>query len=161
MTEKLAINEPFNIRQSDIQDADRIRILSEQLGYSSTLKQIEQRLKKIQSNATHILYVATIINDYVVAWGHASVTDLLMLPNQVILWGLVVDENYQNQGIGQALIQSIEQWANQIGCAGIMLYSNIKRQETHLFYEKNGYSNIKQSLVFAKSLDHDSFYQSS
>ena len=155
MNEKFPINEPFDIRQSHIQDADRIRILSEQLGYSSTLKQIEQRLKKIQSNAAHILYVATVINDYVVAWGHASVTDLLMLPNQVILWGLVVDENYRNQGIGQALIQSIEQWANQLGCAGIMLYSNIKRQETHLFYEKNGYTNIKQSLVFVKNLDHD------
>ena len=155
MNEKSAINEPFDIRQSRIQDADRIRILSEQLGYNSTQEQIEQRLKKIQSNAAHILYVATVINDYVVAWGHASVTDLLMLPNQVILWGLVVDENYRNQGIGKALIQSIERWANQLGCAGIMLYSNMKRQETHLFYEKNGYTNIKQSLVFVKNLDHD------
>ena len=155
MNEKSAINEPFDIRQSRIQDADTIRILSEQLGYNSTQEQIEQRLKKIQSNAAHILYVATVINDYVVAWGHASVTDLLMLSNQVILWGLVVDENYRNQGIGQALIQSIERWANQLGCAGIMLYSNIKRQETHLFYEKNGYTNIKQSLVFVKNLDHD------
>lgn len=157
MNEKFAINQSFSIRQSRIQDADRIRILSEQLGYNSTLKQIEQRLKKIQSNAAHILYVTTVINDYVVAWGHASVTDLLMLPNQVILWGLVVDEHYRNQGIGQALIQSIEQWANQLDCAGIMLYSNIKRQETHLFYKKNGYTNIKQSLVFAKNLDHDRF----
>ena len=150
MNEKFAVNQPFSIRQSHLQDADRIRILSEQLGYNSTLKQIEQRLKKIQTNAAHILYVATVINDYVVAWGHASVTDLLMLPNQVILWGLVVDENHRNQGIGKALIQSIEQWANQLGCAGIMLYSNIKRLETHLFYEKNGYTNIKQSLVFTK-----------
>jgi hypothetical protein len=48
MNEKFPINEPFDIRQSHIQDADRTRMLSEQLGYSSTLKQIEQRLKKFK-----------------------------------------------------------------------------------------------------------------
>ncbi|WP_225895947.1 hypothetical protein [Dendronalium phyllosphericum] len=38
------------IKQAEIQDAERIASLCEQLGYSVTKQQIEQRLGKIKSN---------------------------------------------------------------------------------------------------------------
>lgn len=49
-------------------------------------------------------------------------------------------------------MQQIEQWASLAGCDSVLLRSNIKRQEAHLFYEKIGYTNIKQSLTFHKKL---------
>jgi len=49
-------------------------------------------------------------------------------------------------------MQYIEEWATLVGCEGVILRSNIKRQEAHLFYEKIGYTNIKQSITFYKKL---------
>lgn len=49
-------------------------------------------------------------------------------------------------------MQQVEQWANMLGSEGVILRSNIKRKEAHLFYEKIGYTNIKQSVTFYKKL---------
>ncbi|ELS33472.1 GCN5-related N-acetyltransferase [Pseudanabaena biceps PCC 7429] len=49
-------------------------------------------------------------------------------------------------------MKKIENWATKSGAEGVLLRSNIKRKEAHLFYEKIGYANIKQSLTFYKSL---------
>ncbi|WP_413172421.1 GNAT family N-acetyltransferase [Anabaena azotica] len=142
----------MTIRQAKIKDSERIAILCEQLGYSATKEQIEQRLEKIQNNNSHIIYVATLENEYVIGWAHAHISDLIIIPNQALLFGLVVDKNYRNNGIGRLLMQHIEEWADILGCEGVILRSNIKRQEAHLFYEKIGYTNIKQSVTFYKKL---------
>ncbi|QSV61870.1 MAG: GNAT family N-acetyltransferase [Dolichospermum sp. DL01] len=142
----------MTIRKAEIKDAARIAILCEQLGYSATKEQIEERLSKIQNNNSHIIYVATVENEYVIGWAHAHISDLIIIPNQAILFGLVVDKNYRNNGIGRLLMQHIEEWATLAGCEGVIFRSNIKRQEAHLFYEKIGYTNIKQSVTFYKKL---------
>ncbi|MBD2567932.1 GNAT family N-acetyltransferase [Anabaena lutea] len=142
----------MTIRQAKIKDAEQIAILCEQLGYSATKEQIEQRLNKIQNNSSHVIYVATVENEYVIGWAHAHISDLIIIPNQALLFGLVVDKNYRNNGIGKLLMQHIEEWATLVGCEGVILRSNIKRQEAHLFYEKIGYTNTKQSLTFYKKL---------
>jgi hypothetical protein len=49
-------------------------------------------------------------------------------------------------------MQYIEQWALLNNCQGVLIHSNIKRQEAHSFYERIGYTNIKQSLTFQKVL---------
>jgi GNAT superfamily N-acetyltransferase len=144
--------ENLQITQAKIKDSERIAILCEQLGYSSTKEQIEERLSKIQNNNSHIIYVATVENEYVIGWAHAHISDLIIIPNQALLFGLVVDKNYRNSGIGRLLMQYIEEWATLVGCEGVILRSNIKRQEAHLFYEKIGYTNIKQSVTFYKKL---------
>ena len=103
--------ENLQITQAKIKDSERIAILCEQLGYSATKEQIEERLSKIQNNNSHIIYVATVENDYVIGWAHAHISDLIIIPNQALLFGLVVDENYRNNGIGRLLMEHIEKWA--------------------------------------------------
>jgi len=141
----------LQITQAKIKDSERIAILCEQLRYSATKEQIEERLNKIQNNNSHIIYVA-VENDYIIGWAHAHISDLIIIPNQALLFGLVVDKIYRNSGIGRLLMQHIEEWATLVGCEGVILRSNIKRQEAHLFYEKIGYKNIKQSVTFYKKL---------
>ncbi|ABA23675.1 GCN5-related N-acetyltransferase [Trichormus variabilis ATCC 29413] len=152
MVNKVALVEEVTIKQANIKDAERITTLGEQLGYSLTIQQVEQRLNKIQNDAEHIVYVATLANEYVIGWAHAHICDLLIMPKQAILLGLVVDKDYHHHGIGRYLMQYIEQWAVLKECDGVMLRSNIKRKEAYLFYEKIGYINIKQSLAFYKQL---------
>ncbi|MFN6499642.1 MAG: GNAT family N-acetyltransferase [Nostoc sp. DedQUE01] len=152
MTNQLTIDRQFKIRESQIQDAEQIAILCDQLNYSATKTQIEQRLVQIQNNNSHIVYVATVANDYVIGWVHAQIYDLLVMPKQAMILGLVVEKDYRNHGIGRFLMQQIEQWASLLGCDGVRLNSNINRKEAHLFYEKIGYTNLKQSVTFTKKL---------
>ncbi|WP_375476064.1 GNAT family N-acetyltransferase [uncultured Nostoc sp.] len=152
MTNKVIVNEKIEIRQAEIKDVERIAVLCKQLEYSVTNQQIEQRLTKIKNNDAHIVYVATLEDEYVIGWTHTHICDSIVIPTPAILLGLVVDKDYRHNGIGRILMQQIEQWASLAGCEGVLLRSNIKRQEAHLFYEKIGYTNIKQSLTFYKKL---------
>ncbi|MDZ8053802.1 MAG: GNAT family N-acetyltransferase [Aulosira sp. ZfuVER01] len=144
----------IQIRLAEAKDAERIAILCEQLGYFATPQQIEQRLVQIQNNKSHVIYVATLANDYVIGWAHAHTCDLIMIPTQALLLGLVVDEDYRHAGIGRKLMQDIEDWAALVGCEEIILRSNIKRTEAHIFYEKIGYTNTKQSITFYKKIGY-------
>jgi GNAT superfamily N-acetyltransferase len=152
MTHQLIINGQVKIRKSQIQDAEQIAILSGQLNYPATKTQIEQRLTEIENNNSHIVYVATLANDDVIGWVHGHLCDLIVMPKQVMIFGLVVDKDYGNQGIARFLMQQIEEWASLLGCDGVRLNSNIKRKEAHSFYEKIGYTNIKQSMTFTKKI---------
>ncbi|WP_138500493.1 GNAT family N-acetyltransferase [Nostoc sp. PA-18-2419] len=152
MINKVTESEHIKIRQANIKDAERIANLCEQIEYYVTNQQIEQRLAKIEDNNAHIVYAATLANQYVIGWAHAYISDLLIIPTQAILLGLVVDKNYRRIGIGRILMQQIEQWAYLTGCEGVILRSSLRRKEAHLFYEKVGYTNIKQSLAFQKQL---------
>lgn len=152
MTNQLTVDQTIKIRQAEIKDVERIASLCEQIEYYVTTQQIEQRLTKIKNSDAHIVYVATLEDEYVIGWAHAHIFDSIVIPTPAILLGLVVDKDYRHRGIGRFLMQQIEQWAFIVGCEGVLLRSNIKRKEAHLFYEKIGYTNIKQSLTFHKKL---------
>ena len=152
MTNQLTVDQTIKIRQAEIKDVERIASLCEQIEYYVTTQQIEQRLTKIKNSDAHIVYVATLEDKYVIGWAHAHICDSIVIPTPAILLGLVVDKDYRYSGIGRFLMQQIEQWAFLVGCEGVLLRSNIKRKEAHLFYEKIGYTNIKQSLTFHKKL---------
>ncbi|MEH2176974.1 GNAT family N-acetyltransferase [Nostoc sp.] len=150
MKNKVTVGEKIKIRQAEIKDVERIASLCGQLEYSVTNQQIEQRLTKIKNNDAHIVYVATVEDEYVIGWAHAHICESIVIPTPAIILGLVVDKDYRHSGIGRFLMQQIEQWASLAGCDSVLLRSNLKRKEAHLFYEKIDYSNIKQSLTFQK-----------
>lgn len=60
MVIQMTIGQTIKIRQAEIKDVERIASLCEQLEYSVTNQQIEQRLTKIKNNDAHIVYVATL-----------------------------------------------------------------------------------------------------
>lgn len=140
------------IRPACPQDAESIAMLCTQLGYRATRSQIEQRLNTLDSNEHHVIYVAALPTDKAIGWIHAHRCDLIIMPPQTLVLGLVVEENYRNCGIGQRLMKSIENWAIDKDCDAVLVRSNLIRKEAHIFYQKIGYTITKQSLVFSKSL---------
>jgi GNAT superfamily N-acetyltransferase len=152
MTSNVSISNQVIIRTAEIKDAERIAILADQLGYSVTNQQAKERIDKIQNNGNHVLYVASLDNGDVIGWVHAYICDSIVIQTPALLLGLVVDQDHRHQGVGRLLMEKIENWAAKSGAEGVLLRSNIKRKEAHLFYEKIGYTNIKQSLTFCKSL---------
>ena len=152
MANNAAINNQVTIRKAEIKDAERIAILADQLGYVVTNQQAQERIYKIQNNDNHVLYVATLDNEDVIGWVHVYICDSIVIQTPALLLGLVVEQDHRHQGIGCLLMKQIENWAAKSGAEGVLLRSNIKRKEAHLFYKKIGYNNIKQSLTFYKSL---------
>ena len=69
------------------------------------------------------------------------------------IMALAVSNNYRRSGVGTMLIRSAEEWSTSNEITSIGVNCNLKRIESHAFYEKNGY--IKRSYSFYKNLqDH-------
>ncbi len=145
------MSDRIDIRPATLADAKAITKLCYQLGYTSFEAAVEQRLKHIQQDKNHAIFVAESLNG-IVAWIHIYICPHIQVDLPAEIGGLIVDENERGCGIGQRLMQHAQQWANEQGCKNILVRSNIARQQAHDFYQKIGYSKIKTSLVFHKVL---------
>lgn len=141
----------ITVRIAQPEDAGSIATLCGQLGYPTSPEAVAQRCQRMQANNQHIVYVA-LANANVVGWVHGHLCDLVITAPQILILGLVVDKHHRGYGIGRLLMQYIEQWAEERGCDTILVRSNVIRTDAHLFYQRVGYENIKQSKVFAKRL---------
>lgn len=63
---------------------------------------------------------------------------------------LIVQENFQNQGIGSQLVAACLDLAKKENCFRIRLESGNERKESHKFYKKLGFKQT--SLSFTKDL---------
>jgi GNAT superfamily N-acetyltransferase len=139
-------------RVAELEDAEPIAVLCEQLGYPTSTEEVRDRLLVIKNDEEHVVYVAQLASGAVVGWIHAHICNLVITPPQALLLGIVVERSQRYGGIGRLLMQKIEQWAEEKSCQAVLVRSNIIRQEAHVFYEKIGYQKTKQSLVFTKIL---------
>ena len=53
-----------------------------------------------------------------------------------VIVALAVSERTRRGGVGTALVKKAEEWALDNGFHEVGLYSNMKRLDAHLFYEK-------------------------
>jgi predicted N-acetyltransferase YhbS len=151
-TETMDSKRSITVRLAQRNDAERIALLCHELGYPTSHEEVEQRIQKVQTNNQHIVYVAILESGDVIGWIHGHICELVITSPQVMILGLIVDQNYRGQGIGRRLVQQIEQWSLEQDCRHILVRSNVIRKEAHRFYENIGFTNIKQSQVFSKVL---------
>jgi GNAT superfamily N-acetyltransferase len=148
---------PITIRPAAADDSPRLTALSAQLGYPVPEEELRARLvDHILPDPDCVLYVAQTAAGEVIGWAHGFVRPLLTDPIHVELGGLVVDEYYRNQRIGERLMEHIEAWARERGCRAVYVRSNVKREQAHRFYLRIGYQVIKTSLTLVKSLANPS-----
>lgn len=145
-------NDAFTIRKACAADAERIAVLSGQLGYPATAGEVRARLQRIEGNGEHAALVGVEPGGEVVAWLHIHLVHLLELDTQAEVSGLVVDDAWRGHGIGALLMRHAEQWAREKGCAAIRLRSRITREAAHRFYETLGYEFWKTQKAFRKTL---------
>lgn len=145
------VDDRVTVRLAHTKDAERIAELATQLGYPTTLEQMQRRLSQVEQTEERAVYVA-VRDGRVVGWIHVCVRPLVQVDRAAEIEGLVVDEACRGQGIGRLLIRQIEQWVGEKGCDTIYVRSNIIRERAHGFYQELGYENIKTSLTFRKVL---------
>lgn len=140
------------IRRARQSDAARIAVLSGQLGYPATARQMAARLKRTLRERSGACFVAEANEGGVIGWVHASVTPLLEVERRAEVNGLVVDEGVRSRGVGKSLLRAAEKWARKMGCKGMSVRSNVIRDRAHDFYLREGYEHYKTQKAFRKAL---------
>lgn len=141
------------IRKARYADATVIAELSGQLGYPSTVAEMQGRLTSLLHRPRHsVVFVAEVSERQVIGWLHVSVTPLLEVPLRAEVNGLVVAEGQRSAGAGAKLLQAAERWAKGKGCQSMSVRSNVIRDRAHAFYLRNGYEHFKTQKAFRKGL---------
>ena len=138
------------IRNVDINDSFAISSLSGQLGYESEVMSIEKRISGILKNPDHCIFVAE-QNGIIIGWIHGLYSIRVESDAFIEIGGLIVDENKRRRGVGKQLVETVSLWAKSFNCSNIRVRCNIKRVESHKFYESIGFSLNKEQKVFDKN----------
>jgi GNAT superfamily N-acetyltransferase len=141
----------LTIRAAQVKDCHAIAVLCGQLGYPAAPGDISLRLEQIVALQHHAVFLAE-LDQQVIGWIHVYLCPLLISPMQAQLGGLIVHAENRGKGVGVALLQAAETWARRQDCEYMVVYTNITRTDTHLFYDELGYENIKSEHVLRKHL---------
>ena len=140
-----------NIRKALISDSVALTELSEQLGYPTTVKEVENRVKYLLNKKDHQIFVAE-YNDKIIGFISFERYDILYYPSGLNITGLVVEKNYRNKGIGKLLLKIAEKYAIENSLIFLRANSGSQRLDAHQFYRKNGFSNEKDQKRFIKNI---------
>jgi len=142
----------LTIRGVAKEDAERVAELSTQLGYPNTHAEVAERLRAmLPLGADHVVLVA-VLGGEVVGWGESEICRHVQSPPYALLTGLVVKDGVRSAGVGRSLCGAIEEWAKSRGVATLRVTSRSTRERAHNFYLRGGYTEVKMSKVFEKSL---------
>ena len=142
----------FHLRKATMKDAEAICRLSGELGYKTTIEKTQTRLEEVSRNDDHLVVVVCDENE-VVGWIHAFYSISIESDSFVEIGGLVIDNLFRRKGLGKMLIENIVDWSRQRNTNKVRVRTNIKRKETHQFYESIGFSLIKEQKIFDLNVD--------
>jgi GNAT superfamily N-acetyltransferase len=140
------------IRPAQESDYARIAELAGQLSYPSTADEIARRLTEMKGDADHAVFIAELAIGEIAGWIAVFVYRTVEADARAEVSGLVVDERFRSQRIGERLLARSEEWARERGCNVIGLRSNVIRERAHAFYQRRGYTHIKTQKSFRKTL---------
>ncbi len=143
----------MKVRRMQGGDATVVAALSAQLGYSVTPERIEERWSHMEGDKNNGLFVAEAAESHVVGWVHIYGVQLLESEPYAEIGGLVVDEGTRRCGVGRALMEAAEQWAQEQAFPAVRLRSGLPREEAHRFYKSIGYEHVKTSLLFCRHMN--------
>src|SRR5271168_1234718 len=140
------------IRAAQASDHAQIAELAGQLSYPSTPEEIARRLQGLQRSAEAAVFVVELETGEIAGWIAVFVYRTVEADARAEVSGLVVDERFRSQRVGEHLLARAEQWAREHGCHAIGLRSNIIRDRAHAFYQRQGYAHVKTQKAFRKQL---------
>lgn len=145
----------MHIRSMIPEDSAAVASLYGQLGYSSSLDAIHRRFAAIRSNPDHAVFVAAGADDAAVGVIHIQMLRLMESDAMAMIESLVVDERQRGQGIGSALVQEVERWAQERRAVTVWVRSPVRRSDAHRFYERRGYERRGTSFALRKRLSDE------
>jgi len=141
------LKEAIIVRNATPRDAISLAGLAAQLGYPTSDQKIEKRMTKYSDNPDERVIVAELAGE-VVGWTSVAVVDHFYTDIYVEISGLVIDEKHRSKGIGSLLLGEVRRWAGEKGVATVRLRANILRKDAHRFYEREGFTRVKEQIMF-------------
>jgi GNAT superfamily N-acetyltransferase len=140
------------IRRVTREDAAAVAALSGQLGYPVAAEAIAARLERLLGRDDQLVLAAVAADGELAGWIHAAEQDLVEAERRCEILGLVVDGRRRRGGIGRGLVAEAERWAASRGLRQMSVRSNVAREESHPFYEAQGYGRVKTQQVYRKPI---------
>ena len=137
----------MTIREITSTDVHDIVSLSDELGYQINSVEVDFLIKSILDDKKQWAFVA-LKNEVIVGFVHAFYALRLTTPAFIEIAGLVVSEKERSQGIGQQLVEYVEQ--NLAKDLKVRVRCNSERKDAHRFYTNLGYTKQKEQFVFKK-----------
>jgi ribosomal protein S18 acetylase RimI-like enzyme len=141
----------MNIRDAIETDLPVLCELCAQLGYRGDPADIAKWFADLQGRPGHALLVAE-VGGAVLGLADISERRHLLGPPMAELESLIVLEAARGKGVGAALLAATESWAGARGLAGVNLGSRVTRKDAHRFYEREGYTRVKEHAIYRKML---------
>ena len=140
-----------SIRRLTVDDAEAAAELSSQLGYPSSPGDLRERIDELSRTTDRVAFAA-VVDGEMVGWIDAAMERHLQYAASAVIGGIVVREEMRGQGVGRRLCVEVEEWARSQSVPLVRVRSQIKREDAHRFYLRDGYRQVKTSLVFEKPL---------
>jgi GNAT superfamily N-acetyltransferase len=141
----------LSIRGLTPDDAEAAAELSGQLGYSCAVEDLRERIEELSRAADRVAFAA-VVDGQIVGWIDAAMERHLQSPASAVIGGLVVREDTRGLGVGKRLCLEVEEWARNKSVPLVRVRSQIKREDAHRFYLRDGYRKVKTSFVFEKTV---------
>lgn len=135
-------------------DAPAISSLTEELGYAGTPAEMEERLAVLTRKDDQAVLVME-ASARVVGWIHVGIQASVEAGIRAEIFGLIVSRDFRRTGVGRKLVQAAETWSKARGVPTLVVRSNVKRMESHDFYDSMGFSSTKTQAVYRKPLLKD------
>ena len=135
------------VREAKIDDARAINELSRHLGYKPlTDNVLTDNLEAILTSKSDKLWIFEKENQ-ILGWIHAFSANRVASAAFIEIGGMVVSPDARREGIGRRLVEQAKQWACERK-QNLRVRCNIKREETHKFYESVGFVLSKSQNIF-------------
>lgn len=142
----------MNIRKMVFSDLPQVLPLAEQLGYSCSLPELNERFINLSNDLKTGLYVGE-TQDQIIAFMQIQETSTLMTGRRAELNAIVVDKGFRGKGAGREMMVFAEKWVKAKGLPKLRLGSKTSRTDTHEFYKRIGFTIEKSWYVFGKSVN--------
>jgi hypothetical protein len=90
------------IRSATTEDIAPIALLCQELGYSTSEQDVQERLRRFEQDAERVVYVAYLPN---VGWVHVYISEALLTGRRAEIDGLIVNKLYRDCGAGRLLMR--------------------------------------------------------
>jgi GNAT superfamily N-acetyltransferase len=143
---------PVTIRAMALEDASAVSQLCDQLGYDRSETDVRRWILENQDSARGPAAFVACCADEVLAWIEVSIVNHLQSKPFALIGGLVVREDRRSEGLGRLLCEQAEAWSRGRGLSKMRVTSRSTRTDAHRFYLREGYQQLKTSLVFEKAI---------
>jgi ribosomal protein S18 acetylase RimI-like enzyme len=138
------------IREATARDAAAVAPLLGELGYPSSADQAAERIERIAADPSTWLFVAELESE-LAGLGALHVQNLVERDEPGCeVAGLIVGQRFRRRGIGELLMQALEDEARRRGGKVMVLNTAHRRADAHAFYEALGYEHTGRR--YAKQL---------